>query len=79
MISTDHTKSLGVLTSGGDASGMNVAVRAVARTALRRGVRVLAAKRVDFLGDEADKAIPGSAFMGLQAGKVQFFSMEEFP
>ncbi len=33
-------KTIGVLTSGGDSPGMNPAVRAVARTALRKGVRV---------------------------------------
>ncbi|HOQ62325.1 MAG TPA: 6-phosphofructokinase, partial [Vicinamibacterales bacterium] len=31
---------LGVLTSGGDASGMNAAVRAVVRTALDNGLEV---------------------------------------
>ncbi|MGD2039453.1 MAG: 6-phosphofructokinase [Anaerolineae bacterium] len=36
------TKSLGVLTSGGDAPGMNAAVRAVVRTALNQGVDVYA-------------------------------------
>ena len=35
-------KKIGVLTSGGDAPGMNAAVRAVARTALERGVEVVA-------------------------------------
>jgi 6-phosphofructokinase 1 len=35
-------KSIGVLTSGGDAPGMNAAVRAVVRTALARGVEVYA-------------------------------------
>lgn len=35
-------KRLGVLTSGGDAPGMNAAVRAVVRTALERGVEVYA-------------------------------------
>ena len=30
---------IGVLTSGGDAQGMNAAVRAVVRTALRMGAR----------------------------------------
>ena len=34
--------SIGVLTSGGDAPGMNAAVRAVVRTALDRGARVFA-------------------------------------
>jgi len=33
-------KTIAVLTSGGDSPGMNPAVRAVARTALRKGVRV---------------------------------------
>ena len=35
-------KSIGVLTSGGDAPGMNAAVRAVVRTGLARGVEVYA-------------------------------------
>ncbi|MBI1879088.1 MAG: 6-phosphofructokinase, partial [Chloroflexi bacterium] len=35
-------KSIGVLTSGGDAPGMNAAVRAAVRTALARGVEVYA-------------------------------------
>lgn len=33
-------KTIGVLTSGGDAPGMNAAVRAVARTAIYKGMRV---------------------------------------
>src|SRR5512145_1277929 len=37
-----RTRRLGVLTSGGDAQGMNAAVRAVVRTALDRGVEVYA-------------------------------------
>jgi len=35
-------KAIGVLTSGGDAPGMNAALRAVVRTALSRGVAVYA-------------------------------------
>jgi 6-phosphofructokinase 1 len=35
-------KRVGVLTSGGDASGMNAAVRAVVRTALDRGLEIFA-------------------------------------
>ena len=38
-------KRIGVLTSGGDAPGMNAAIRAVARTALARGVEVMAIRR----------------------------------
>ena len=33
-------KTIGVLTSGGDAPGMNAAIRAVARTAIYKGMRV---------------------------------------
>jgi 6-phosphofructokinase 1 len=42
MKSTTHRRSLGVLTSGGDAPGMNAAVRAVVRTALNHGIDVFA-------------------------------------
>lgn len=38
-------KRIGILTSGGDAPGMNAAIRAVVRTALYRGVEVMAIKR----------------------------------
>ena len=34
-------RKIGVLTSGGDAPGMNAAVRAVVRSALARGVEVV--------------------------------------
>lgn len=34
-------KRIGILTSGGDAPGMNAAVRAVTRTALANGVEYL--------------------------------------
>lgn len=33
-------RTIGVLTSGGDAPGMNAAIRAVVRTALGKGLRV---------------------------------------
>lgn len=38
-------KTIGILTSGGDAPGMNAAVRAVARTALQKGMKVLGIRR----------------------------------
>lgn len=38
-------KAIGVLTSGGDAPGMNAAVRAVARAAISKGYRVLGIRR----------------------------------
>ena len=39
---TTQMKRLGILTSGGDAPGMNAAIRAVVRTALARGLEVYA-------------------------------------
>jgi 6-phosphofructokinase 1 len=42
MTSPPATRTIAVLTSGGDAPGMNAAVRAVVRTALARGHRVFA-------------------------------------
>jgi 6-phosphofructokinase 1 len=38
-----------------------------------------AARCIEFLVDEADKAAPAGAFMGLQAGRVQFFDLEDLP
>ena len=35
-------KKIGVLTSGGDAPGMNAAIRAVVRAAIFNGVRLMA-------------------------------------
>ena len=36
----NKVKTIGVLTSGGDAPGMNAAIRAVVRTAIARGLNV---------------------------------------
>ena len=38
-------KTIGVLTSGGDAPGMNAAVRAVVRTGLHKGYRMIGIQR----------------------------------
>lgn len=38
-------KTIGVLTSGGDSPGMNVAIRAVVRTGIKMGLRVLGIRR----------------------------------
>ena len=38
-------KRIGVLTSGGDAPGMNPAVRAVVRTAIHHGIEVYGIRR----------------------------------
>ena len=42
---SNEIKTIGVLTSGGDAPGMNAAIRAVVRTALAHNVRVMGIKR----------------------------------
>ena len=36
----NQVKTIGVLTSGGDAPGMNAAIRAVVRTAIAKGLNV---------------------------------------
>ena len=41
----DRIRTIGVLTSGGDAPGMNAAIRAVVRTALSRGLKVRGIRR----------------------------------
>ena len=40
-------KTIGVLTSGGDAPGMNAAIRAVVRSAIARGLSVKGIRRAD--------------------------------
>ncbi len=42
---TKEIKTIGVLTSGGDAPGMNAAIRAVVREAISRGVKVMGIHR----------------------------------
>ena len=41
----NEIKTIAVLTSGGDAPGMNAAIRAVVRTAISRGLKVKGIKR----------------------------------
>ena len=41
----NQVKAIGVLTSGGDAPGMNAAVRAVTRAALYKGMRVFGIRK----------------------------------
>ena len=40
-----QVKTIGVLTSGGDAPGMNAAIRAVTRKALANGMKVMGIQR----------------------------------
>lgn len=41
----ESIKKIGVLTSGGDAPGMNAAIRAVVRSALSQGLQVVGIER----------------------------------
>lgn len=41
----NNIRKIGVLTSGGDAPGMNAAIRAVARTALNKGIQVIGIRK----------------------------------
>ena len=45
FIKTNQMKKIGVLTSGGDAPGMNAAIRSVVRTALFNNVEVVGVYR----------------------------------
>ncbi len=40
ITSSGNIRAIGVLTSGGDAPGMNPAIRAVTRTAIYNGIKV---------------------------------------
>ncbi|MFZ1300722.1 MAG: 6-phosphofructokinase, partial [Leptotrichiaceae bacterium] len=53
-------KRIAVLTSGGDSQGMNTAVRAVAKTAMKKGIEVYGVKRgyKGMLHDEIFKMSP---------------------
>ena len=42
---SDTIKTIGVLTSGGDAPGMNAAIRAVTRSAIKAGFKVKGIRR----------------------------------
>ena len=41
-------RTIGVLTSGGDAPGMNAAIRAVVRTAIGKGLKVRGIRRGNY-------------------------------
>ena len=51
-----NIKTIGILTSGGDAPGMNAAIRAVTRTALQKGIKVMGIYRGfnGLISDEED-------------------------
>ena len=57
----DRVRTIGVLTSGGDAPGMNAAIRAVVRTAIANGIRVCGIRR-GYHGLLKEEAVLGQKF-----------------
>ena len=57
-------KTIAVLTSGGDAPGMNAAVRAVARAALSKGIKVYGVRR------GYNGLLNGDVFVKFSLGKI---------
>jgi 6-phosphofructokinase 1 len=63
----EHTKQIGILTTGGDAPGMNATVRAIARTALARGLEVYAIyEGYQGMVDEAHQRAKEQWWLGLR-------------
>ncbi|MBO5461228.1 MAG: 6-phosphofructokinase [Ruminococcus sp.] len=82
----DTVRTIGVLTSGGDAPGMNAAVRAVVRTALAKGLRVRGIRRgyhgllkeeiIDMNGGDVSETIQRGGTI-LQTARCQMMRTEE--
>ena len=49
---SSEIKTVGVLTSGGDAPGMNAAIRAIVRKGLVNGVKDKGIKKLTVVGEE---------------------------
>lgn len=66
----DKIKTIGVLTSGGDAPGMNAAIRSVVRTAISRGLKVKGIKRgyMGLLNEEISDMEPRNVSDIIQRG-----------
>lgn len=75
-------KTIGVLTSGGDAPGMNAAIRAVVRTAVARGIRVMGIRRgyAGLLNEEIEEMTSRSVSEIIQKGGTILYTArcEEF-
>lgn len=67
-------KTIGVLTSGGDAPGMNAAIRAIVRTAIASGLNVKGIMRgyAGLLNEEIIDMDQAEAFQKLCDAAVQF-------
>ena len=65
-------KTIGVLTSGGDAPGMNAAIRAVVRTAIHNGINVKGIMR-GYAGLLQEEIV----YMDSTSVSVQFFILQD--
>ena len=73
-------KTIAVLTSGGDAPGMNAAIRAVVRTAHARGLTVKGIERgYSGLLNEEIIDCPLSLYLILFRGVVPFWEQQDVP
>ena len=72
----EKKKTIGVLTSGGDAPGMNAAVRAVVRTAIKNGFMVVGIKRgySGLLANDMDDMDLRSVSDIIQCGGTELYS-----
>ena len=65
-----NIRTIGVLTSGGDAPGMNAAIRAVVRVASYHGIKVMGVRRgyVGLINGEMEEMTARSVSETLQRG-----------
>lgn len=70
MDNTNKIKKIGILTSGGDAPGMNAVIRAVVRTAASKNIKVIGIKRgyEGLLNGEFENLTPKSVSEIIQRG-----------
>ena len=59
MTANKEIKTIGVLTSGGDAPGMNAAIRAVVRRGLSRGINMKGIKNCLLYTSRQKQGCPG--------------------
>ena len=75
----DGVKTIGVLTSGGDAPGMNAAVRAVVRTAIAYGCQVKGIQKgySGLLEEEIIDLYAGSVSDIINRGRYNFYTQPD--
>ena len=75
----DGVKTIGVLTSGGDAPGMNAAVRAVVRTAIAYGCQVKGIQKgySGLLEEEIVDHVCRQSYLILSIAAVHFYTQPD--